>query len=457
LTREVYPGRSVCRINGRTYPLNILREFGERVVNIYGQHDFQVLLKPENHLKLLDGLLPQIADVKTRVRENSRKIANIELELAEIAASSQDAAKEMDYLIFQKEEIDKAGLNVAEEDEIVARHKFLSNVGKISSALASVYEMLYGGRETASDILAETTKNISTIADYDDELARFTTAINDLSAQNDDLALEIKSYLDQIEYDPHELEDIEDRIYLIKSLKKKYGATVSEILIYREEIEKKLYLITNKSSNISKLSAELIKVQNLYSVEAALLTKLRKQASETFSKKVNAILKEMNMNADLEVRFNPLQGYAPEGQENAEFYIMTNLGETHKPLIKIASGGELARLMLAMRTVLNIVDPVPTLIFDEVDAGMGGITLSKVAEKIGVLAKEAQILCVTHAAQLAAKATHQFKVFKEERAGKTITEVVKLHDQERVNEIARMLDGKITSSGVEHARELLGN
>lgn len=457
LSREIYPGRSICRINGRTYPLNVLREFGEKVVNIYGQHDFQILLKPENHLRLLDGLLPQIAEVKTTVKGYASNIAKLESQLVEINARAQDATKEMDYLIFQAGEIDKASLNIGEEEDLLARHKFLSNVGKISSALASVYEILYGGSKTASDILAEAGKNIFTIADYDDELARFATTMQDITAQNDDLALGIKSYLDQIEYDSQELEDIDERLYLLKSLKKKYGATVSDIIDYRQEIAEKLQAITQQTENVPKLITELTSLQNAYNEDAELLTDLRHQIAEDFRVKVRAILTEMNMKADLQVRFTSREGYSPEGKESAEFFIMTNLGETHKPLIKIASGGELARLMLAMRTVLNIADPVPTLVFDEVDTGMGGVTLSKVAEKISTLAGQAQILCVTHAAQLAAKAHHQYKVFKEEREGKTVTQVVEILEEERVNEIARMLDGKITSSGVKHARELLGN
>lgn len=456
LTREIAQGRSICRINGRTFPLNVLREFGEKLVNIYGQHDFQTLLKPENHLNMLDTYLPEINAFKNELSNCAKHIINISKELKNIEIKAQEVAKEADFLSFQAKEIDDAKLNAAEEDEILNRQKLLSNAEKIITALSSSYQLLYGGQNhTASEQITCAIKEISSVSDCSQELQSYYDRLFDLSAQIDDIARELKNYMDILDYNPQELEELEDRIYIIKSLKRKYGITITDILEYRENIEKKLNVITYRADNEAHLNQELYKYQAQYDKLAMQLSTLRCQAATSLEEKITAILTEMNMNAQIQVKFTPREGYYEEGREQVEFYIKTNAGEAFKPIVKIASGGELARLMLAMRTVLNSADPVPTLVFDEVDAGMGGVTLSKVAAKLNKLSENAQILCVTHSAQLAAKAKFHYLVKKEEKDNKTFTTVEPLNKNLRIEEIARMLDGQITHTSVTHAEELL--
>lgn len=456
LLREISQGKSVCRINGRTFPLNVLREFGQRLLNIYGQHDFQTLAKPEKHLSIVDTLLPEIKEVKNSLSEIALQIKRIQKEMTDIQFNTQNALQEVDFLTFQAEEIDSAALIENEVEELISKQKFLVNAEKIISSLSLTYDIIYGGREkTVSDFMAEAAKNLNSVADCANELLAFSQSINDISAQADDLAFEIKAYLDGMEYDARELEQIDERLYLIKTLKKKYGQSISEIFAYRLNITEKISFINSSTENQEMRKLELEKLKTTYESVVAELTIIRKRSAQILERRIIDVLKEMNMQIDFEVRFIPKTGFLALGREEVEFYISTNIGEGFKPLVKIASGGELARLMLAMRTVLNDTDPVPILVFDEVDAGMGGVTLGKVATKIANLAQTAQILCVTHSAQLAAKAQFHYLVNKEEQEGKTFTNVHLLEQYERVNEIARMLDGKITTTSCAHAAELL--
>lgn len=470
LAREVRAGsRATARINGRAVPAGVLREVGELLIDIHGQSEHLSLLRPKEHVNLLDRyadtwhLREQVADRVGALREVRR-------ELSDLLRSEAELARRVDMLKFQIDEIKSAKLKPGEDEELLLEQKRLANAESLAALADEVYAALYeGDGETpaALDALARAQKALAGLAKIDPVFEEKRAGLADLIAQVDDAAREVKHYRESIEYSPRRLNAVEERVDLIKRLKRKYGASIAEVLAFGERAAQELSGIEHASERIETLrGAEADLLQEIGRVGEE-LSAARQKAARKLGKAIEQELADLRMEGarfkvDFRREADP-QG-APSGAERVafdatgldriEFLVAPNVGEGLKPLVKIASGGETARLMLALKTVLSRADRTPTLIFDEIDQGIGGRVGSTVGEKLWGLSRHHQVLCVTHLPQLAGYGDAHFKVSKSVDGARTLTHVAALNRPARIDELAQML-GASGDGAVKSAREIL--
>ncbi|MBC8101311.1 MAG: DNA repair protein RecN [Cytophagales bacterium] len=473
-------GKSSVRINGRPATVGTLKAVGDALVDIHGQHQHQSLLDAQRHAEILDAWCgPEITVLKTAVAKAAGEAAAAARELSTLRQDARERARTIDLLSFQQGEIDAANPLAAEEDALLAEQMRLASAEKLHAAALSAYAALHGGAATSATSgrggrgsvgtgIAETggaleglttaAAEIEHAARLDERLAPLLEALNNALFVAEDAAREVRTYRDGIEFNPERLEEIETRLDTLKTLKKKYGDTLDEVLRYREEIAVRLETLENAETRIVELQEIAGKTAEKLSAQAAKLTRARQKAAKPFS---DAILKELADLAMTATRFSVAIEPRPptaQGADQVEFLISPNPGEPLKPLAKIASGGEISRIMLAMKSVLSRTYSVPTLIFDEIDAGIGGRTGTVLADKLAALSGAGQILCITHLPQIAAKGDRHFFIEKHTEKGRTRVSVAPLTGEGRVQELARMLGGaRLTDTVLQHAREMLGH
>ncbi len=472
LSREVTTsGRSTCRVNGKLVTVSMLREIGEKLIDIHGQHDNQSLLKTENHLELLDSF---DADKISRLKEEYGSLLNeyrtVRNKLRELSGDTGERERRMDLLRFQVEEIKKSNLKIGEEEELKKQRQLLSNAGKIIDVLSNAYEMLYGeGTESFSvtDAIGSTLSALGTISGLDEGYSRIYEKIETLSYQLEDVVEEIRKERDKVDFSPELLEQVDERLDLIFRLKRKYGNSIEEVINYCKKCEDELKELMDSTEITEKLRSRLDALEkDLY--EAALkLNQSRINASKVLESLIGKELEELEMkNARFKVNieFNDEKDasgqrkYTANGLDKVEFLFSANAGEPLKPLSKIASGGEMARVMLAIKTILADVDRIPTLIFDEIDSGISGKAANKVGEKLSYISRKHQVICVTHLTQIACMADNHFLIEKTSRQGNTYTMVKRITGVQRRDEIARLLGGiNISPITIQHAEEMLKN
>jgi len=448
-------GRNRVFINGALSTLAALGNLAGQLINIYGQHESQNLLRPENHLKLLDGFA-ELHPHRTRfaaVYEEFRRTAS---ELAELDEGEREAERRLDLLNFQSGEIADAALHPGEDDDLLRERQVLSHAEKLMLHSQRAYEALYGGDESLLGQLQQVSSDVDEITAIDTALGGIGTVLKDASFQLEDVALGLRKYAAGIEADPERLRGAEDRLDLIGRLKKKYGATIEEILDYRQRVDQEREQLLNREASRDEKVRILEQLRIKMATQGEELTRLRQAAAGRLQEAMEAELRQLAMqNALFRVSLNPLTEPKATGMERAEFLFSPNPGEEPRPLAKIASGGELSRLMLAFKQIHPESD-VPTLVFDEVDTGIGGATSALVGEKLKRVAAAQQVLCITHLPQVAAFADHHYRVEKRVEAGRTVTSIALLKGEEQVAEMARMLGGlKITDTTLEHAREMI--
>ena len=458
IQRDVFmDGKNVCRVNGTLVTVGILRKLGLQLINIHGQHDSASLFDENNHLAYLDAFADNEKQ-RQAYSDEYDKVSNIRREIERMTMDESEKLRRMETLRYQIEEISKAELVTGEDDELEARRKILQNAEKLSDGIHTAVECLYGGDDTdgAAGLLAEAERELARLSRYTDAYDALHEKIADLMYQVQDAAEEVRDARDDLSYSADELEKIESRLDIIHRLRRKYGASCAEILEYLEKAKQELDDIEFADDYLECLKGKLQKAEKAAWNAALELRKNRKAAALELSNRILTELAQLDMpRVQFTCAFTELD-LAPNGADAVAFYMSANAGEALKPMSKVASGGELARIMLAMKNVLAEQDQIATLIFDEVDTGVSGRAAQKVAEKLRSVAKSKQVLCVTHLPQLAALADTHLLIAKEERGGRTYTTVEPLDLDGRKRELARIIGGaNITETTLKSAEEML--
>ena len=458
LQRDLYRGgRNICRINGMMVNLATLRKVGETLIDIHGQNEHQELMKPENHIDLLDEYDKKTSELRNQYQVVYQNYRKLKLSMEKKEADEKAWAQRLDMLNFQVKEIGEAGLKINEEDELVEEKNKLDNFQAIHDALELSYQILSGEKIDVVGNLGNAMNELSDVSDLSENLQEINTKISDAFYSLEDAARDISDELDSMEWNGERLNEIEERLELIHQLKRKYGDTIEDILHYHIRIVKELREMENAEQNSEKqerqLSEALEKVKEL----AIKLSKQRKKSAKKLEKMIHEQLSALYMDkAVFEVKFLNNSKLYSKGIDKVEFYIQTNPGEEMGPLAKIASGGELSRIMLALKTIFSQKMGVTSIIFDEVDTGVSGRVAQAIAEKISQISNNSQVLCITHLPQVAAIADNHYYISKSVNDGRTETSLKELDEKQKIREIARMLSGsEITELTLKHAEELI--
>ena len=458
IQREIYiDGKNVCRVNGSLVSVSILRKLGIQLINIHGQHDSASLFDESNHLRFLDEYSNN-AELKESYISAYQKVDALRKEIDRMSMDESEKLRRMETLRYQIAEIEKAGLESGEDEALESRRKVLQNAEKLSDSIHSAVECLYGGDESdgAAALLADAERELARLTRFTDAFSQIHEKVSDLMYQVQDVAEELRDARDDLAYSADELEQIESRLDIIHRLRRKYGATCTDILAYLDRAKNELDEIEFADDHLERLKVKLVKAEKAAWDAALILRKHRQKGAGELSARILDELAQLDMpRVQFSCEFTETELTA-DGADSVAFYMSANAGEALKPLSKVASGGELARIMLAMKNVLAEQDQVATLIFDEVDTGVSGRAAQKVAEKLKSVARAKQVLCVTHLPQLAALADTHLLIAKEERDGRTYTTVTPLDREGRKRELARIIGGaNITETTLKSAEEML--
>lgn len=450
-------GRSIIRINGVLVNLKTLAAIGRYLVDIQGQNDAQQLLNPEEHLPLLDAF----GDEKTTQFRNDyqelfQKFRSITTRIRNIQTSQQEITQRLDLLKFQQEELQEANLQPNEENDLLDARDKLRNFKKIADRLQLTQTTLSGEQGGAIDSLAEAVHQLQDIAEYDDQYAELAKTISEAYYTAQDVGRDVDEQLSELTYDEAELIRIDDRLQLIHSLERKYGTSVADVLDFQAKIEKELSLIDDDEYDVERLQVRQNDMRQLLRKKAIKLREARQKVARNLEKNVNQQLNDLLMNgAEFAVHFDPVEGYISSGIDKVEFHVQTNVGEGMAPLVKIASGGEAARLMLALKTTFAKQQHIISIVFDEADTGVSGRVAQAIAKKMLTISTDSQVLAITHLPQVAAAATHHYLISKLTENDRTLTQVAPLDEDGRVHAIAMMLSGdNITETALANARDL---
>ena len=458
IQREIYlDGKNICRVNGSLVSVSILRKLGIQLINIHGQHDSASLFDEENHLAFLDAFADN-RSLRESYSQAYQKVTELRREIDSLTMDESEKLRRMETLKYQIGEIEKAQLEPGEDEALEQRRKLLQNAEKLSSGLEEATQCLYGGEDTdgAAGLLAQAEHALARLGRFSDSFQSIHDRVADLMYQVQDAAEEVRDTRDSLNYSADELEQIESRLDVIHKLRRKYGVTCEDILAYLEKAKRELDEIEFADDHLERLKGKLKKAEKTAWDQALALRKNRQEKAELLSQRILAELSQLDMpRVQFSCRFQELE-LTPNGADGVAFYMSANAGEALKPMSKVASGGELARIMLAMKNVLAEKDQVNTLIFDEVDTGVSGRAAQKVAEKLRIVASHKQVLCVTHLPQLAALADTHLLIAKSERDGRTYTSVTPLDLEGRKRELARIIGGaNITQTTLKSAEEML--
>ncbi len=463
-------GRNICRVNGRIVPLSSLRQLGSFLIDIHGQNDNQSIVKAGGHMKLLDEYgAANIIEVKDKYKALLSEFKELYISLNDYSGDPKERERLADLYQYQIDEIDKAELYVDEDIELKARRDILNNASKISEALNVSKNILkgedYGDNVSVSDGISSVAANMTSISSYSEEYSNLLNRIEEISYTLEDICNEIRGLADNVYFDKNELDEIEERLELINKLKRKYGEDIKKVLQYRNDTQAQLEKLLSAQGIVDEILVSLEKKnKELFSL-ASKLSELRVDEKKKLSLQIMEELKSLEMGKtifDADIKFNDdidENGYykfTSEGLNDIEFLISSNPGEPLKSLSKIASGGELSRIMLAIKTILADADSIPTLIFDEIDTGISGKAANSVARKLKIISQKHQVICVTHHAQLAAAADNNIFIKKLFDDNKTATIVKTLNKEEKIKEVARLLDGDSESEiTMVHAKDLI--
>ena len=458
IQREIYlDGKNVCRVNGSLVTVSILNKLGLQLINIHGQHDSASLFVEANHLNFLDDFAGNY-QLRNAYFETFLAVEKIRKEISRISMDEGEKLRRMETLKYQIEEIEKANLTAGEDEELEARRKVLQNSEKIADGLNDAVENLYGGDDTdgAATLLSIAERALARISKFSDDIASLHEKVADMMYLVQDVAEIARDVRDDLAYSADELERIESRLDVIHRLRRKYGVTCTDILEYLEKAKQELDEIEFADDHLERLKKKLKKAEKAAWEAALELRKNRQETAERLSGRILTELAQLDMpKVQFACQFTELE-LTGNGADAVAFYMSANVGEALKPMSKVASGGELARIMLAMKNVLAEQDKVNTLIFDEVDTGVSGRAAQKVAEKLKAVARNKQVLCVTHLPQIAAMGDTHLLIAKGEREGRTYTTVTRLDIEGRKRELARIIGGaNITETTLKSAEEML--
>ncbi len=458
IQREIYlDGKNVCKVNGVPVTVTVLKQLGIQLINIHGQHDSASLFDENYHLSFLDSFACD-ESLLNDYRQKYQNVLSLRREIERLSMDESEKLRRMETLKYQIEEISRADLKPGEDDTLEARRKLLQNSEKLSEGLQDAAACIDGGEDSegAAALLSEAEHALARIARYDERLSQLHDTASDLMYQVQDVAEQLRDRLYQLSYSADELEQIEDRLDTIHRLRRKYGATCEDILAFLASAQKELDEIEFAGDRVEQLKGKLQKAEKAAWDAALRLREARKEAAAGLTARILEELSQLDMKkVQFSCEFIETE-LSPVGADAVAFYMSANLGEALKPLNKVASGGELARIMLALKNVLAEKDHVPTLIFDEVDTGVSGRAAQRVAEKLHQVSLSKQVLCVTHLPQIAALADTHLLIAKGERDGRTFTTVEPLDLEGRKAELARIIGGaNITETTLKSAEEML--
>ena len=451
--------KSKIMVNGKRQTLSRLKELMVNIIDLVGQHEHQFLLNNEYHLHLLDRFLnDEGKELSRKIRENVSEIKKLNLKIKNIEDEKSKIAEKKDVLEFQFNEINELDLKEDEDNELEEEYRILFNAGKISEKLEETSQLLKEGEFSILTALGRAKRNLEQLSDLSESYSELSEKIESVLYEIEEISYSVDNSIGDVEINDTKLEKIVERIDKINKLKRKYGSTITEILEFKNKIEKDLSLVNFENEELENLKIQKKELVNQYFQDSERLSEIRMKIVENLQNTVDIQLSDLNMeNAKFKVEINKKEEITAHGTDNAEFLITTNVGETFKPLAKIASGGEISRIMLALKSVFSEVDNISVLIFDEIDTGISGETVRRVAEKLRELSRNTQIICVTHSPQIAGKAQQQFFIKKEIENNFTETKVRELNTEERIREIARIISGdNITEASVSHAKEIMG-
>lgn len=453
ISREIFDnGRNTCKINGRLVTVNELKEFMNNIINIHGQNDNQNLLNKENHIKYLDKFLgKEFLNKKNEYTELYNKYVYINRKLKENYGDEKEKQRKLDLLYYQVNEIKNANLKINEDEELEEQRNFIVNAEKISKSLNEADMQI---NENALNSISIAIKNLEKIEDINIKYQKTLSSLKSNYYDLQEIAIDLNHYNSDTSFEEEERDEIEIRIDEINDLKRKYGNTIEEILNYKNEVEKEIDKIENLEEKNNELKIELKKITAELEKRAIELHETRQKHGIELETKINSELADLEMpNAKFKISIKNIN-YNKDGTDEIEFMITTNKGEDFKPLIKTASGGEMSRIMLAIKTVLSDIDEVPILIFDEIDTGISGKAGNAVGEKLKTISKNHQVIIVTHLASIAAKGDSNYYIYKEVEGDNTKTRIKNLNEQEVIEEVARIASGIVSEISLKHAMEL---
>ncbi len=460
ISREVSSnGRNLCKLNGEIVPLSKLNEFTVKLADIHGQYDNQTLLNPDYHIELIDMYRAgDLEPLKSAVKRDYSVFSSLKSSLIKLLNDSKENARKKDFYRFEIDEIDKADLRINEDEELSETVAILENSERIFSGIQKAAAAL-SEDGAVLDLLSASKPSIDGLSSFSRELSALSEEYGDVYYRLEELAQKLERLKDGISFSPVDLDNAIARLNLIDNLKKKYGGTIEDILSYRESLGAKLHLIENCGEEELRLKKELVDAKNALLLSCADLTNKRKIIAEELKQKIFSELLDLNFpNAQLEIDVSPLEQPSENGIDKVEILISANRGEPPKPLYKVASGGEMSRIMLAFKKIISSYDMIPTLIFDEIDNGISGVTASIVAKKLKEISDRHQIICITHLPQIAASGRHNYRICKESDEHSTYTKIIPLSSDEKVREIAGLLGGSnVTETTLKSASELIAS
>ena len=456
VSREInIKGKNTCKINGRLVTVNELKTFMNNVIDIHGQNDNQSILDVSTHIELLDEYAAKdLGKIKEEYKVLYEEYLEIKAELAKNYGDDKEKQRKLDLLNYQVNEIEDAKLKPGEEDELENTRKTMLAAEKIATNLSEAEGQI---NSNAIDAMNIAIKSLEKIESYNVEYGEIVSRLKEAYYEVQEAARDLAYLNEDLYFDEEKQTEVEERLDLINSLKRKYGNNIEEILEYKEEVNKEIFEIENLEGYIKSLKSKLIKQEEILSDLSNKMNKVRSKYAKELIVKINSELKDLEMkNArfNIKIEFSENNEFNKNGLDKVEFLIATNVGEEEKPLIKIASGGEMSRFMLAIKNVLADVDKIPVIIFDEIDTGISGVAANVTGEKIKQISKSHQVICVTHLASIAAKGDYNYYICKEIENGKTKTKVRQLNEEEVLKEIARISTGSISEISINHAREL---
>ena len=458
ITRKYKGGRASSKINGETVPVSFVRELAGDLIDIHGQHEHQSLLYEKNHLGILDNFArAELGDRLVKCRRLHRKYMQAKRQWADASSDAGSRAKELDFLQFEVQEIEAAHLVPGEDEELESSYRMMANGQKIMEALSEAGSLTgASGYSGAGDEIGRAVRCLGAVQSYDPSLGELSGSLEEIETLLDDFNRSLAEYTDSFSFDEQQMRQTEERLDLINRLKTKYGQSVPEILDYAKEKQARIDILNDYDSYLEQLQRDYESSQKEFSRLADEISGIRKQYAGILSEKIRAALVDLNfLDVRFEIVFEEISEPTENGKDEICFMISTNPGLPMRPLASVASGGELSRIMLAIKAVMADKDAVETLIFDEIDTGISGRTAQKVSEKMAVIARNHQVLCITHLAQIAAMADRHYIIEKKPANSKTVTNIGLLDPDESIRELARILGGaKITETVLESAREM---
>lgn len=457
VSRKITHGRSIAKINDRTVTLGKLREVSSMLLDIHGQHEHQSLLQKKKHLEILDYYgKDEIAPIKEEIENRYSTYKNLEKKLKEGRLAEEERLREISFIEFEIKDIEEASLQVGEDIQLEKDFMLMSNAKEMAEVLSSCYEQTGYDNQGAGNTIGMAIRQLIQIEEYDEEISGLHSQLETIEELLNDFNRDLSSYMQKMEFDESDFEQTRQRLEVIDRLKAKYGDSIEKILSYQKEKKKRLEQLKNYEQYISDLESQYKKERDSLLELCNQLTKKRKKIAKVLEQKIKEALIDLNfLDVQFEIQFEPLSDITKNGMDDAGFLISTNPGEKIKPLNEVASGGELSRIMLAIKSILADVDAIDTLIFDEIDVGISGRTAQKVSEKMAYIAKRHQVISITHLPQIAAMADTHFLIEKSASNEKTSTSIIALEEENSIREIARLISGvEITDTVLESAKEM---